>query len=98
MLLFIPTQELDDLHLGTYIVLDREPLHDLKEPLQGATTHTTPRSERKIQEIYNRGQCQRKVTRTDHRMITTELYLLLAQASFDPMILLLVDIRSGQNL
>ena len=94
LLLFNPTQELDDLHLGAYTVLDCEPLHDLKGHLGSLfkeLPHILPHGVREKTKEIIEANTKDKMTGADHRMIAIELRLSLVQASVDPAITLLTD-------
>ena len=96
LLLFNPTQKLNELHLGTYTctILDSEPLHNIKGHLGNCLkelSYILPHKVReKTQEIIE-ANTKEKMTGADYRVIAIELLLSLMQANVDPAILLLVE-------
>ena len=84
---------MDD-HLGTYTVLDCEPLHDFKGRLGNLFNdlpHILPHGLRQKAKEIIEANTKEKMTGPDHRIIAIELHLSPPQDSVDPAILLLVD-------
>ena len=81
LLLFNPNQQLKQLNLEEYTILDSEPLHDLKGHLGNLfkeLPYILPTDLQTICEEIIKANTHEKMTGADYRMVLIETYLVFA--------------------
>lgn len=94
LLLFNPIQQLQQLNLEEYTVLDCDPLHDLKGHLGNLfkeLPYILPENLQKTCEDIIKANTHEKMTEADYRMVLIETYLYLLETNISTDILLLVE-------